>query len=393
VWAVLLAAAPAGSDIAPLVARSRGVAAVGGEVVQETIASFLRHKHLLLLLDNCEHVLPSVAALTDTLLRDCPRVHVLATSRQPLGIDGEHVWALPSLTLPSQPGAEGVLASAAGQLFTQRAASAGAHFPLTDDAADDVAAVCKALDGLPLALELAAATSRSVPLGTLRERLESGTAGLRSTNPMHQERQRTVEDLIGWSYRLLDDVQAAVFRRLAVFRGGWTLAAAEQVCQGGAVLPDDVLRAHADLADRSLISLESEDRYRMLVLISAFARQQAGPPGERDQAAEAHLTWFASLADRAAFNSPAGLQLISLHECRHTFASLMIAAGVNLKALQVFMGHASITVTLDLYGHLMPGSELEATRLADAYLDREIDGRRKRSWGTTGEQLTLDERS
>ena len=89
----------------------------------------------------------------------------------------------------------------------------------------------------------------------------------------------------------------------------------------------------------------------------------------------------------------AGLEPIGLHECRHTFASLMIAAGVNLKALQVFMGHASITVTLDLYGHLMPGSELEATRLADAYLDREIDGRRKRSWGTNGEQLTLEERS
>ena len=297
VWAVLLAGEAAGEDVVPVVARTLGVPELPGASLIDSVVEHLAAKELLVLLDNCEHVVDSAAVFVERVLASAPGVHVLATSRQPLGLRGERVWTLPPLTTPSTeaPRAEALLDWEAAALFVDRATAANPRFALSDESAPAVAAICRELDGLPLAVELAAVATRAVPLDALASRIGDSTRMLRG-NRTDDPRQQSIDGLIGWSYDLLDDTQRAVFRRLSVFRGGWTLASAEAVCAGDGVEAADVLPALADLVDRSMINIDADDRYRMLVLVRRFAEQKLCEAGEDDATSAALLSHLATTA-------------------------------------------------------------------------------------------------
>ena len=236
------------ADLAPLadpalvpqaIATAVGVQGQPGRPLPATLCDALRARRLLLVLDNCEHLLDACAAFADALLRACPLVQILATSREPLGIAGEHPWRVPSLSLPPAPPPDAprwppvdlLLQSEAGRLFVERAALVRPGFAATAQNAPAIAEVCHRLDGIPLALELAAARLRALPLADLVSRLDDRfrllTGGSRAALPRQQTLLATVE----WSYALLAAPERLLFDRLAVFAGGFTLGAAEAVCR------------------------------------------------------------------------------------------------------------------------------------------------------------------
>lgn len=339
-WVVLLAGLPAGADITDSVARTLGIADVAGTEVQDALANALADREQLLVLDNCEHVVDSASRLVDHLLARAPGLHVLTTSRQALAVRDERVWSLPTMDVPP-PGAvtrEAVLDTEAGQLFAERAAAANPSFVLTDETAPAVSAICRHVEGLPLAIELAAATSRVIPLETLAERVAAGSRVLRSGNRHDDPRQQTIDELIRWSYDLLDELQRAVFRRLAVFRGGCTIEAAEAVVVGGAVMIDDVLPTLGDLADRSLLILDG-DRYRMLVLVRGFAEQCLEDEGERETILAAHAAWAVTEAGVGRGLDPAMLRRAEPELDNYSEAlATLLAEGSGLAAYDLLFG-------------------------------------------------------
>jgi predicted ATPase len=228
---------------------------------------------VLLVLDNCEHLVTACATLADRLLRACPDLTILATSREALGIAGETTWALAPLALPEpprpgDPAAPGALPRCeAPRLFVERAQAAHPGFVLGERNAAAVANVCRALEGVPLALELAAARVRALGVEQLVQRLDDQlrllTGGSRAALP----RQQTLRAAVDWSYALLPEPERVLLRRLAVFAGGWTLAAAEAVCAGDGLEVADVFALLVDLVDKSLVVVEPADdeaRYRLL---------------------------------------------------------------------------------------------------------------------------------
>jgi predicted ATPase/DNA-binding SARP family transcriptional activator len=253
----------------------------------ERIVAALADRELLLVVDNCEHVVAGVATLADRLLSSCPRLRILATSREPLGLTGEALCPVPGLAVPPADAAPTrMVGYAAVRLFLERAALAA-----PDVAVDDLAAVghiCRALDGMPLAIELAAARLRTLPVAEVADRLEDRFALLSRGSRTAAPRHRTLRAVIEWSWDLLDEHERALARRLAVFAGGATLEAITQVC--GATV--DVLDG---LVDRSLVQA-SGGRYRMLETMRAYAAQQLDAAGEVERLRSAHAAYFADLA-------------------------------------------------------------------------------------------------
>lgn len=302
-------------DLAPLRvedAVSREVAAVlavgdtTGESVEERLVEALASKSMLLVLDNCEHVLGSCAALAEHLLRAAPGVALLATSREPLRIAGERVVRVPPLGLPVLgPGLDPLTAittSESATLFLERArAHAGGGFILDSRVAGAVASICRSLDGLPLALELAAARLRSMTVFELEHRLDDHLRLLRSAARGSLERQQTIGALVDWSYRLLTLAEKTVFTRLSVFAGPFDAKAAATVGSGGQV---DVLEADDilfSLVDKSLVLPEPDEettRYRLLESIRQFAHEQLGRAGpvEHDGARARLVAYYGDLA-------------------------------------------------------------------------------------------------
>ena len=240
VWLVELAPLADPALVPQAVASVLGVGERPGEAPAATLAAALAERRLLLVLDNCEHLVAACAALADALLRACPHVRVLATSREPLRVPGETVWRAPPLETPP-PGAvspEALAANESVRLFVERAGAARPGFALRPENAGAVAELCRRLDGIPLALELAAARASVLPVGDLLGRLEDRfrllTGGSRTALP----RQQTLAATVDWSYALLTEPERALFRRLAVFAGGWSLAAAERVAADPAAAAD-----------------------------------------------------------------------------------------------------------------------------------------------------------
>jgi predicted ATPase len=221
-------------DLVPqTVAAALKVREEPGRPLLETLVTHLKDKNLLLILDNCEHLLDSAARLGEAIVKQCPRVHLIATSREPLAIQGEQVYRVPSLTTPDPKKKETLEALntyEAVRLFIDRAVLAQPSFAVTNENAPAVAQICHRLDGIPLALELAAARVRAMPVETIASRLDDRfrllTGGSRTALP----RQQTLRATIDWSYGLLDEKEKTLLRRLSVFAGGWTLEAAEKVC-------------------------------------------------------------------------------------------------------------------------------------------------------------------
>ncbi|GIF01449.1 BTAD domain-containing putative transcriptional regulator [Paractinoplanes rishiriensis] len=256
----------------------------------DRLVAALRHREMLLVLDNCEHVIEPAAALVGRLLRDAPGVRVLATSREPLLLAGEQIWEVGPLALPSDPAdVDAVRRSPAARLFAARAAAQHRGFRLDEQTAPAVAQLCRRLDGLPLALELAATRVRALGVQGVVDRLDDRFRLLTTRQRDVPERQRTLTAVIAWSWDLLDPEDRLVLARLSVFRDGWTPEAAEQVC-------DADLDAVDRLVERSLVVAEPGPRYRMLESVAEFgAAQLPDATALRGR----HAAYFRSLAERA----------------------------------------------------------------------------------------------
>jgi predicted ATPase/class 3 adenylate cyclase len=276
----------------------------GSRRLIDRVGAALRAKKLLIVLDNCEHVLSAASDAATALLRACPEIHLLATSREPLGITGEQSYRMP--TLPVPPEGETMTAQRVGEyaaaaLFVARARAAQHTFVLTDENAAIVADIVRRLDGIALAIELAAPRIKVLSLSQLDQRLDERFKLLTGGRAGHS-RQKTLHALIGWSYDLLSEAERSLLRQSAIFRGGWTLEAAEAICIDERFPDWDALDLLSSLVDKSLVAVEiegDEQRYRLLESTRQFALGALEEAGEREDAAARHGRYFAGLAQRA----------------------------------------------------------------------------------------------
>jgi len=291
--------------VGPTVASRLGVPDTPGQDVAEAIAEYVAERPVLIVLDNCEHLAGAAAGLAEGILAACPALVVLATSREALGVEGERSWPVPPLSLPAAslpPTASLVARCDAVQLFEQRAQLVRPTFQVTDANADAVLSICRRLDGLPLAIELAAARMRILSSAQLAERLGDIfsvlVGGARSAPPRHQALRATLD----WSHDLLYEDERTVFRRLAPFAGGFTLHAAERVAAGGGIHRDAVLDLLTRLADKSLLRVEHADgatRYFLLATIRDYARERLAETPEFEPVRRAYLQYYTDLAEQA----------------------------------------------------------------------------------------------
>jgi predicted ATPase/DNA-binding SARP family transcriptional activator len=292
------------SEVVPLaVAGKLGSRESPGQDVTETIADHVGDRSMLIVLDNCEHLAAAAAELAHRLLAACPALSILATSREMLGVAGERQLAVPPLALPQGdiiPALSTLVEFDAVRFFEQRAQLVLPSFRLADDNAVAVHHVCRRLDGLPLAIELAAARLRTISVGQLAERLDDIftvlVGGLRTAPPRHQTLRATLD----WSHDLLGDAERAVFRRLAAFAGGFTLGAAEEITVSGDIRPDRVLDLLTRLAEKSLLQVEhnaDDVRYHLLATIRDYARECLVAAGEEDATRRAHVLYFADFVE------------------------------------------------------------------------------------------------
>jgi predicted ATPase len=315
-WLVELAAI--GSDPSPAAERA------GADVAQATLAALrlrdallgdapdadptdrviaaLRERQALLILDNCEHVIESAATFAFRVLGECRRLRILATSREPLRITGEALWPVAPLVLPAEGAAPEAIESApAIRLLQDRASAVRQDLPTDAHTLATMARICRAMDGVPLAIELAAARLRTMSLDQLANRLDDRfrllTGGSRTALPRH----RTLRAVIDWSWEPLTDAERTVLRRLSVFAGGASLEAAERVCAGDAVEPGQVLELLTALTEKSLVVTvdDGAPRYRMLGTIKEYSGQRLAEAGETDLTRRAHLAYFTELAEIA----------------------------------------------------------------------------------------------
>lgn len=295
--------APVSEGAARAVASTLGVVERAGVSLTDTLADYLRRKDILLVLDNCEHLVEEVAQMAEALLGASPRLKILATSREILGVPGEAVWTVHPLSLPDEDGVASTN-SGAVRLFVDRARSRLPGFEITASNAAAVARVCRRLDGIPLAIELATARMGAVSVETVAERLEGsleGSLGMlaggpRTADPRHKTMRATLE----WSHDLLDADERVLFRRLSVFAGGWTLEAAEDVCSGGCVEEEDVLDLISRLVEKSLVVAEGGGvRYRMLEPVRQYGRERLSESEEIEALRERHTGHYLALAERA----------------------------------------------------------------------------------------------
>jgi predicted ATPase/DNA-binding SARP family transcriptional activator len=301
-WMVELAALEDGGLVPSAVASALGVREEADRLVTETLARALAARELLIVLDNCEHVLAAARSLADALIGACPRLIIIATSRESLGYAGESVLVLHPLSTPAGDGMESAAASDAVELFRQRAAAATGDFRLTDRNAGAVARICRSLDGMPLALELAAALVAALGVREIDERLDDRLRLTMTAALDAPDRHRTLGALVDWSHDLLDVPERSLFRRLAVFRGGFTLTAAERVCEGLDETDQSVIAVLPRLVRKSLVVKEEAGeraRYRMLETIRQYAALQLERSGEGPALGLAHLRYFRELAEQA----------------------------------------------------------------------------------------------
>ena len=285
----------------------------------DTLVAYLAERRVLIVLDNCEHLLDAAADLVDAMLADCADVHVLVTSREPLGLDGEQVRRVQSLALPdarATPGDAGAVAAV--RLFAERAASVRAGFTIDSDNVEAVVEICRHLDGIPLAIELAAALVRGMAPAEIARRLDERFRLLAGGSRRSQERHRTLFATVSWSHDLLTEDERTIFRRLAVFPASFDLDAAEAVAGDGTI---DVLNCVLRLVDRSLVVYEDrDDRYRLLETLRQYGTDRLADAGETEATRERHARHFLAFAQRKA---------PELYDARYSSARTAVAAELD----------------------------------------------------------------
>ncbi len=334
VWLAELAAVTGEDAVPAAISQALRLTGQPGRAALEALLDALVPQDVLIVLDNCEHLIGGCAKTADAILRRCPRVHLLATSREPLGIGGETIYRVPSLSLPgpddSGPPAPG--SSDAVALFAERARAQGVDFSVNEQTGPLVVSVCRRLDGMPLAIELAAARLRSMSLGELHDRLDQRFRLLTGGSRTALERQQTLRATVGWSYSLLTGAEQLLLARLSVFAGSFDLDAAEAVCGSGDLDVLDVADLLGSLVDKSLVVAEPAGaglRYRLLETIRLFAAERlAEADGEEAVAvAAAHCAHFLSLAEAAAAHLTGPQQGSWLARLEADQANLRRAAG------------------------------------------------------------------
>lgn len=307
VWLTDLAGMSDETDVPLAILNALGVTAEGANTPIDALVAVLKDQYLLLILDNCEHLLDVVSRVTVRIGRHCPRVHILVTSREPLGVDGEEVCRVRSMSLPEDDAesADDAMASDSVRLFVARAQSRDKSLELTEENAGTIIAICRRLDGIPLALELAAARLSTMALNDLHERLDERfrllTGGNRSALPRHQ----TLAATVAWSFGLLNASERVVLRRLAVFSDGFEIEAIEAVCAGDDVDGESISDVIGSLVTKSLVNFERHPtylRYRMLETIRQYAVDQLLDVAGEDEVREVrrlHANFYREFAERA----------------------------------------------------------------------------------------------
>lgn len=301
VWLVELAALVDPTLVPQAVADVLGIQAEGRAQV-ETLVTALRDSALLLVLDNCEHLIGACAQLVDTLLSACPRVRILATSREALRLPGERPWPVPALPLPDRDDELAVVVeNEAVRLFVDRVRWHQSGFALTAENADAVCVICRRLDGLPLALELAAARTAILTPPQLASRLDDALGVLTNGSRDAPTRHQTLRATLNWSYALLDAREQRLFRRLAVFAGGWTLEAAEAIGPGDDLAQDEIVVLLGQLVAKSLVQVdlsEEASRYRLLEPVRQYSTDLLAASGETDAVRARHAAHFVAFVER-----------------------------------------------------------------------------------------------
>lgn len=309
VWLVELAQITSPELVVPVTATALSVREEPGRPLLDSIITGLAGRDLLLIVDNCEHVLDAVADMLNALLRGCAELRILATSQTRLGLAGEATWPVPPLMLPPPDTSDPRIVAQAEsvRLFCDRGALARPGFGLTAGNVDAVSEICRRLDGIPLALELAAARVNALTAGQLAARIDDRFRLLAGASRRGLPRHRTLQAAIEWSHDLLSEAEQICLRRLAVFAGGCTLEAAEAVCPGGPLAPDLVFETVTSLVDRSLLTVEERlgsMRYGMLESIHQYARQRLAKAGESEELSRRHLGWLLDFAAEADLEGP-----------------------------------------------------------------------------------------
>ncbi|MBK7456100.1 MAG: tetratricopeptide repeat protein [Anaerolineales bacterium] len=297
IWLVELAPLTDPALVPQSVCAVMGVKPDGDTSALEALTNYLRSKKILLVLDNCEHLVEACAQLCNSLLRSCPDLRILASSREALAIYGEQAYRVPSLSLPNSKSILTIIQeSEAVTLFVERARASQLEFELTEFNASFVAQICQRLDGIALAIELAASRVRTFKVEQIAARLDDAFGLLTSGNLAALPRQQTLRALIDWSYNLLSEEEKIFLRKLSVFMGGWTLEAAEAVCEN-----KDALELLTHLVDKSLVSVDREHgddvRYYLLETIRQFSREKLIESREDYSTCENHLEYFVKLAE------------------------------------------------------------------------------------------------
>ena len=322
VWLADLAPIGGPELVAPLVAAALAVREEPGRPLAGTIAARLGDSDALLIVDNCEHVVGAAAELAAALLTACPGLRILATSQTRLGVPGEAVWPVPPLSvpLPAERDPAAVAGAESVRLLCDRAALARPGFGLTAQNAADIGEICRRLDGIPLAIELAAARLSTLTPAQLAARLGDRFRLLTGGSRTELARHRTLRAAISWSHELLDQPEQVCFRRMAVFAGGCTLDAAEAVCADASLPAEAVLETVSSLVDRSLLTTGERCgamRYGMLESVRQYAREQLTQAGEDDRLSRRHLAWLLDLAGRADLDGADQSAWLDLLEADH----------------------------------------------------------------------------
>lgn len=381
VWLVELAPLADPTLVVPTVASTLGVREQPGRTILDALMDYVRAKSMLLLLDNCEHLIEACAQLTHTLLRAAPRLKILATSRESLGIAGETAYRVPSLPFPKEQQLHDLEVLAKNdcvRLFVDRAVAAYPSFHLQEKSAAAIAVICRRLDGIPLAIELAAARTKVFPPEEIASRLDDRFRLLTGGSRTALERHQTLFALIEWSHNLLSEAERMFLRRLAVFAGGWSFEAAQAVC--GEAIDEDVLDLLTHLVDKSLVAVEEEAeeaRYRLPETIRQYARDKLFESGEAEKVRDRHLDFFLRFAETAEPNLRGKEQLEWLNRVETEHDNLRTALGWSLesgKSENALRLLGAVSYFLTLRGYFSEGNKWldDALALAEREQSRRI---------------------